>query len=281
MTSVISSLASSGCPLYQYFAQAASVVKPCRSLDNTCHLPSSDVARLHLSPTALSSSISSLYTPTSQHINAQYCQNTPPSIAPTVTSSGIEEICSHGNVILCAGEGEEERRWRVSSVVLSVSSKVFAAMFEKNRFVESYALSKYYPKDIHLGDDELEPLGILLKLLHHQGHAESLCSSQDVTFILHLARLTEKYDCVQALTHTSHLIIEEAMNRKDNDWAARGKLAQTTYLLNQARQFQQITQSIVLKDCEDFFKHCEPNVEIVPAYAWRKSLVSPIFSESI
>ncbi|QDS75677.1 hypothetical protein FKW77_007587 [Venturia effusa] len=116
------------------------------------------------------------------------------------TTVGRKVICdSEGDVILVVGADDSESDQvsiRVSSKVLSVSSKVFKAMFGRN-FKEGNELAKSStPYQIPLPDDDPDAMAILCRILHH--NADDVFLPDDAAQVMQFVAALDKYDCMKS-----------------------------------------------------------------------------------
>lgn len=111
-------------------------------------------------------------------------------------SYSVKDITSDGDLILVVGE--QKARLRVHSQCLSCASKVFAAMFGPN-WSEGNSLSKEFPKEIPLIEDDADAMYSICCVVHHRNDImpETLSPQE----ILQVAIAADKYDLHNALIY--------------------------------------------------------------------------------
>lgn len=155
-----------------------------------------------------------------------------------------ERLCDFYDVCLIV---EDEKHpaihIEVSSVVLSMASPVFKAMFS-GKFAEAKQ------SEISLKDDNPTAMLVLCRLLHHLSvDLEDLkpWDNWNVTeryTLLDFAVLADKYDCAETLKHYAISKFYEFREKKDRQsWT---KVAAAAYIFDQPAHFKFFTSKMVL-----------------------------------
>ena len=122
---------------------------------------------------------------------------------PRPTSPDPIPLDPQGDVILRvkSPDGSTARKFLVSSVVLRLSSKVFARMFESD-FREGVELRKGGCPTVSLEEDDPDAMETVLGLLHHRSDWEPNTLSPRALAVI--AVHCDKYDCDHALKSMVH-----------------------------------------------------------------------------
>ena len=151
-------------------------------------------------------------------------------------------IHPEGDVVLQLAKAE----LNVSSRALSDASKVWRAMFSP-RFSEGIALSLGKSDAIPLEDDDTDAMTNLCMVLHH-------CYWQidkDITpeGLVELALVTDKYDCVEAISQFSSCCLTEWLRSADEAWPlstpSYGCLIYPAFTFDDPYAFQQVTKRLL------------------------------------
>ncbi|KAK5692454.1 hypothetical protein LTR97_010763 [Elasticomyces elasticus] len=153
------------------------------------------------------------------------------------------DILPDGDIIL-AIKGSLELR--VSSLVLSMVSPVFKTMLGPH-FAEGQALRHQSAGVLHiltLPDDDAQLMKVLCLISYHQADAVTV-SSVPAKFIIELATLADKYDCLSILKYpvTSWAA---AIDPESLDAATRCACAEAAFKLDDAQLFGRCTKALVL-----------------------------------
>lgn len=129
-----------------------------------------------------------------------------------------------GDVIFSVGGVRENVRFLVSSAILSVASKYYAALFSA-RFLEGQSLSVDSPPTIDFPEDDPDHFEFLLGILHFQdvvpfeADEHELITPMHEAYLVDVLILADKYDCTRPVR--SHIAIlareaaaQHAWNRK-------------------------------------------------------------------
>jgi len=137
---------------------------------------------------------------------------------------------------------QNKMRIRVSSKILSVASKVFAAMLGE-RFVEGQQLSVASPPQIELPEDDADSMWLMCRLLHHQVRVKE---EQTSTTLVKLAVLADKYDCLQSLGFLLKSSAEIGL--KAGSWEPKElvEILIVSYVLDDSSMFKEVSTSLVL-----------------------------------
>jgi hypothetical protein len=146
-------------------------------------------------------------------------------------------IAKRGDVRLQPGkDGKPVGTLLVSSVVLSLASPVFEAMFNEN-FAEGQDLSVTSPKRVELPEDEPYALQLLCLITHLQ--TDDIPDSVPVSQLADFAIVCDKYQCTKAVEFWSKIQIAQVLSKP---WQRLNvKLFIITYLLDLPKEFSQVT----------------------------------------
>lgn len=172
-----------------------------------------------------------------------------------------------GDVVLVADDGiHSAQKMKVSTVVLSVASKVFKALFSGG-FAEAETIrnSVHDAVEIRISDHPSDAL-LLCQLLHFQGNLEKLSYER----FLGLAVVIDKYDCVEALRH---VVYGKFAALKLDNVDQREHLYYTTaaWILDQPKFFRQFTKDMVLYYDSGPTKGDDSDLDILPLEVLGKS----------
>ncbi|MCJ1438444.1 hypothetical protein MMC27_007833 [Xylographa pallens] len=158
------------------------------------------------------------------------------SAEPPVTNS-IEEIDPDGDVVFQFPDGS---KIQVSSKALSLGSPVFKTMFRPN-FAEGSKLQQGKPCQVEL-DDDVIAMTTLCNILHHRN--KNVPGAHSGSSLMQLAIITDKYDCLEAISHYSHLTFTNLLKSKIlvNDI---GPLLLAALLLDEPIAFQRTSRELV------------------------------------
>jgi hypothetical protein len=167
-------------------------------------------------------------------------------VSETTTASEIT-VAKRGDVRLKLGKaGETTTNVLVSSVVLSLASPVFEAMFNGN-FAEGQSLSSHSPREVPLPDDDMESILLICKITHMQiaELAEELSVAAFTTFAI----MVDKYQCGKAVQAWSKVWSAAIFQHPPGDDFEKMILA--TYLLDVPYEFYKTTVILVRDRSKD------------------------------
>ena len=158
------------------------------------------------------------------------------SAEPPFTNSN-EEIDPDGDVVFQFPNGS---KIQVSSKALSLGSPVFKAMFGSN-FAEGSKLQQGKPCQVEL-DDDVIAMTTLCNILHHRN--KNVPGAHSGSSLMQLAIITDKYDCLEAISHYSRLTFTNLLTSKIpvNDI---GPLLLAALLLDEPIAFQRTSRELV------------------------------------
>ncbi|MCJ1377106.1 hypothetical protein MMC17_000197 [Xylographa soralifera] len=153
-----------------------------------------------------------------------------------VTKS-IVEIDPDGDVVFQFPDGSQIQ---VSSKALSLGSPVFKAMFHSN-FVEGSKLQQGERCQVEL-DDDFEAMTTLCNILHHRNR--NVPGTHSGSSLMQLAVITDKYDCLEAISHYSSLSFTNLLKSKflENEI---GPLLFAALVFDEPIAFQKISRELV------------------------------------
>ena len=136
---------------------------------------------------------------------------------------------------------------RVSSKILSLASEVFKAMFNP-RFQEGSMLRSAEnrtaePLIVTLPEDDSAAMLSLCQLLHYQ--TDMIDPHPDVTALLTLATVCDKYNCAGAIRYASHIWLNPLVD--SSDISSLNKLLISSYLFDYAEVFTKVTRKMLEK----------------------------------
>ncbi|KAB8235721.1 uncharacterized protein BDW43DRAFT_269478 [Aspergillus alliaceus] len=108
---------------------------------------------------------------------------------------GLEQLDPDGNVILLV-EGQNARRFLVSSKVLTLASPMLAKLFSSN-FYEGEQIASSHRPTIPLHGDDPAAMRTILEILHYREPEQ--VDPMDAERLAVLAINCDKYDCIKAL----------------------------------------------------------------------------------
>ncbi len=179
----------------------------------------------------------------------------------TIGSTAMVVLDSNGDVIFVLGT-DKNTKLRVSSKVLSIASKPFAAMFSP-RFTESSGLSAAAPKEIPLPEDDAKAMTVLCKVIHHK--VEDGDEPATTLELLEVVVLADKYDCTKL--HSLKLWTRDLRCSLPKD---AFPLLVISYLSNNSKRFAAASMSLVC---------CQEPAE--PFMDWEKEFGANCLPETI
>ncbi|KAJ5958222.1 uncharacterized protein N7479_005372 [Penicillium vulpinum] len=155
----------------------------------------------------------------------------------------VETFDPDGDVIIVAkGKSlDDDKRFLLSSKLLSLASLVFAKFFGPN-FYEGAQVATCTCPEIPLYDDDPDLMRVLLALLHYQEPEEIPYNSTE--WLAKLAIHCDKYDCVKALRPwVSNWIyeFESIYTLMDQEF---GYLILATHLFRSSDHFSKLTAKV-------------------------------------
>ena len=158
------------------------------------------------------------------------------SAEPQATNS-IIEIDPDGDVVF---QLPDDCRIRVSSKALSLASPVFKAMFRSN-FAEGSKLQLGEPCQVEF-DDDVKAMTTLCNILHHRNR--NAPGTHTGLSLMQLAIITDKYDCLEAVSHYSSLSFINLLKSKIVE-SDVGSLLLAAFVLDEPIAFQRMSKELV------------------------------------
>lgn len=112
-----------------------------------------------------------------------------------VKSIDTKRLDPNGNVIFVV---QGQKRFLVSSSVLSLASPVFAALF-KPYFSEGLKVATGQCPEIDLPEDEVRAMDVILSIIHHKEPDQTISARPAPTLLASIAMHGDKYDCTKVL----------------------------------------------------------------------------------
>ncbi len=194
----------------------------------------------------------------------------------TIGSTAMVVIDPNGDVIFVLGT-DKNIKLLVSSKVLSIASKPFAAMFSP-RFTESKGLSAAAPKEIPLPEDDAKAMTVLCKAIHHK--LEDGDEPGTTLELLEVVVLADKYDCTKL--HSLKLWTKDLPSSLPKDAFA---LLVMSYLSNDSKGFEAASLSLIRSQEADerFWRKWEEEIGAnhVPRAIWCKFTTSFDLEQSL
>ena len=180
-------------------------------------------------------------------------------LIPPVSELDEWILDDEGDIMLVVGRSEP-CRIRVSSKILSLASNVFKAMFgphyREGLSLRSAVNPTAEPIIITLSEDDPTAMLSLCQLLHYQ--IDMVDPRPDVTTLLALATICDKYNCAGAIRYASHIWLNLLV-----DSAGVGGLNHiliASYLFDCAVMFTKVTSKL-LKEWTGPFKELVRDLE--------------------
>ncbi|MCJ1282565.1 hypothetical protein MMC26_001889 [Xylographa opegraphella] len=149
----------------------------------------------------------------------------------------IEEIDPDGDVVF---QLPDDHRIRVSSKALSLGSPVFKAMFRSN-FAEGRKLQLGEARQVELEDDA-NAMTTLCNILHHR--TRNVPRSHSGSSLMQLAIITDKYDCLEAISHYSSISFTSLLKSEIIE-SDMGDLLFAAFVLDEPIAFQKVSRQLV------------------------------------
>ena len=163
-------------------------------------------------------------------------------------ATNIVNIASDGDVILTVGN--DKKRLRASSLMLSAASPVFKALLGPHFREGQRSRSSTSPVEISLPEDDEDYITELCQILYHDPlHGEEPETEHcKPSSLLELAQLIDKYDCSKAFLLPSrglllHWAIENNGTVKTEEiW----DMVKAAYLLREPVSFEILTKMMIM-----------------------------------
>lgn len=183
------------------------------------------------------------------------------SLSNVLREDPTQVLCDTGDIVLVVDDGFHPiLKVRVSTVVLSMASKVFRVMFSSG-FAEAKAIrnSPDAPVEVRVNDPPSDAL-LLCQLLHFQGSLDEL----DSEGFLGLAVIIDKYDCAESLRHATCNKFA-ALRPNEADQIEHLCYATAAWILDQPKFFRQLTKDMVLYYGDGPTKDEESRLDVLPS----------------
>ena len=145
----------------------------------------------------------------------------------------------NGDITLLVGE--EKRKLRVARNILCLGSPVFAKMLAPgSHFMEAQVtiLSDDGTKHISLLADELEPLTLVLRIMHHR--TKDVPTELSLDPLSQVAVLCDKYDLLGCIRQWTTSWCGGSVAKEDRRWLL------IAFVFENANAFREITKSLIL-----------------------------------
>ena len=195
------------------------------------------------------------------------------ALSTTPFGSPTRVVCDTGDVVLVADDGTHPAlKIKVSTVILSVASKVFKTLF-RSGFAEAQAIrnSPHALVEIHIGDPPCDAL-LLCQILHYQGNLENLNHQE----FLSLAVIINKYDCIEALRHVAYARFS-ALQLCNYDLEEHLYYAAAAWILDQPKFFRQLTKDLVIYYEDSPTQNNDSHLYVLPSEVLGKYTPSVVF----
>ncbi|KAI9040724.1 BTB/POZ domain-containing protein [Aspergillus affinis] len=155
----------------------------------------------------------------------------------------LQEFDPNGDVIFVVGEGmlEKERKFLVSSRVLSLASPVFAKLFSES-FSEGIELKKGTCPELSLPEDDPQAMETIFRIAHFLKPEE--VAPPMTEFPAKVAVHANKYDCMKVVAAwlTKHLYHPRLRRRQDDlDAINFGHMLLSAFLLQDPETFHALS----------------------------------------
>lgn len=163
-------------------------------------------------------------------------------------ANDIAVIDPHGDVLLVVGK-EKRGKLRVSSSMLTQTSRVFEALLGPHFKEGQQERNSSNPVEVALPDDDLEIMAIICTQLHPGssiGISQSISTAQG-DLLLQYAITADKYDLIEVLKlQAQGLLLSWLCNKKyTHDLNNLGNIITASYLLHQSQAFQMATEKLL------------------------------------
>lgn len=169
-----------------------------------------------------------------------------PPINSLIRTTSLHELCPDGDVVLVVEGKYETMRITVSSVVLSLASKVLKIYFtpKYREGVDFAREDRQSPLEIVLQEDIPEAMLELCSILHHQPY-----DGGGVKDVYDLAVMVDKYDCSHAIIYYAETKLSWWESKAEWNGGLcdlrKSQLIAAAYLFNSAWYFQRFTSWLV------------------------------------
>lgn len=195
-------------------------------------------------------------------------------LPPVIQELERYEICPGGDVTLVAENEFLKVKIVVSSLVLSLASDVFKALFGPN-FKEGQGLGYTNPdsRTVPLGEDDPNALLLFCQVLHNRASEHDLDNVHHEE-IVELATLVDKYNCGEAFLAHAYKFLAAPLVEDDSivarspvqaDSYRVANLAVAAYLFNNPRFFLKYTRMLVLDRPMGWKTDTHPIADYLPA----------------
>ena len=148
----------------------------------------------------------------------------------------IHDMCEFGDIMLVVEDGyHPQMKIRVSSCMLSSTSKVFRALF-RGCFIEGQAIPAG-TREIFM-NDKPAPMLAMCQLLHLRPVKPEVRERE----LLEFALLVDKFDCVQALKPATDSMLSQMNSSSPYSYES----IVSAFILDQPKHFRSSTKALVL-----------------------------------
>ncbi|KAF4927623.1 hypothetical protein CGCVW01_v002324 [Colletotrichum viniferum] len=173
----------------------------------------------------------------------------------------IVEIAADGDLIIAAGP--KKKNFRLHSLILKMTSKVFRAMLGPNfaegqQLIANVTTGSREPGKINLPEGDVESMGFIFKTLHHQ--FDALENPEDLPFFEILVA-ADKYDLLSAIKHAFRhalaAVVEEGETLAQMCSEGLWKLAMAAAFVENSPAFKAATRALILHCNERYLDYAE------------------------
>ncbi|KAF8853680.1 hypothetical protein BDZ45DRAFT_761066 [Acephala macrosclerotiorum] len=150
----------------------------------------------------------------------------------------VQDISPDGDLVLVVGPWNV--RLRIQSQCLRCASEVFGAMFSPN-WSEDQGLSKEYPQEVPLVEDDADALRTICCVIHHRN--DDMSQFLTPKEILQIAIEVDKYDLKIALKYAS---VQWLKPRDNADRVDKGYLLAAAFIFGDIDTFVAHTLALIL-----------------------------------
>ncbi|CAI0652220.1 unnamed protein product [Colletotrichum noveboracense] len=173
----------------------------------------------------------------------------------------IVEIAADGDLIMVVGP--KKKKFRLHSLILKMTSKVFRAMLglnfaEGQQLIANETTGSREPGKINLPEDDVESMDFIFKTLHHQ--FDALENPEDLPFFEILVA-ADKYDLLSAIKHAFRhalaAVVEEGETLAQMCSEGLWKLAMAAAFVENSPAFKAATRALILHCNERYLDYAE------------------------
>ncbi|KAJ3958978.1 hypothetical protein N0V92_004405 [Colletotrichum tropicale] len=173
----------------------------------------------------------------------------------------IVEIAADGDLIVVVGP--KKNGFRLHSLILKMTSKVFRAMLGPNfaegqQLIANLTTGSREPGKINLPEDDVKSMGFIFKTLHHQ--FDALENTEDIPFFDILVA-ADKYDLLSAIKyafrHALAAVVEEEEPLEQMCSEGLWKLAMAAAFVENSPAFKAATRALILHCNERYLDYAE------------------------